>query len=71
MKLRNLLNIKEGDKISFVDRDGEIIIDNASAKAILNVQKTFSGVAESLDNPDEEAIQTWVDEVRYGKDIEY
>ena len=68
--IRNLLNIKEGDKISFIDRNGEIIIDNASAKAILNAQKAFNGVAESLGSPDEETIQSWVDEVRYCKDVE-
>ena len=68
MEIRNLLNMKEGDKISFIDRGGEIIIDNASAKAILNAQKAFSDVAESLGNPNEAAIQSWVDEMRYGKD---
>jgi len=36
MEIRNLLNIKEGDKISFIDRDGEIIINNASANTLLH-----------------------------------
>ena len=68
MEIRNFLNIKEGDKISFTDRNGEIIINNASANAILNAQKAFSGVAEKLNNPDEATVQSWVDEIRYGKD---
>jgi len=67
-EIRNLLNIKEGDKISFTDRNGEIIIDNASASAIVNAQKAFNGVAEKLGNPDEATIQSWVDEIRCGKD---
>ena len=67
-EIRNILNIKEGDKISFIDRNGEIVIGNASAQAIRNVQKAFSGVAESLGNPDEAVVQSWVDEIRYGDD---
>ena len=66
---RNFLNIKESDKILFIDRNGEIIIGNASANAIVNTQKAFNGVAEKLCNPDEETIQSWVDEVRYSEDV--
>ena len=67
-EVRNFLNIKEGDKISFIDRGGEIVINNASANAIVNAQKAFDGVAEKLCDPDEETIQSWVDEVRYSGD---
>jgi len=35
-----------------------------SANAILQAQQAFSGVAQQLDNPNEENIQTWVDEAR-------
>ena len=57
MEIRNFLNIKEGDKISFIDRDGEIIINNASTNATIEAQKAFSGVAEKLNSPDESTIQ--------------
>ena len=39
-----------------------------SANAILNAQKAFSDTAEKLNHPDEAAIQSWVDEIRYGED---
>ena len=69
-EIRRLLNLKTGDKILFVLNDkGEVIIDNASVYAIRKAQTAFVGVAESLGNPDEDEIQTWVDEVRYGKDV--
>jgi len=70
VEIRRLLSLKEGDKILFFQREnGEVVIDNASAAAILKAQKAFSGVAEKLGNPSEDEIQSWVDEVRYGKDV--
>ena len=70
VEIRRFLKLKEGDKILFLQRDnGEVVIDNASATAILKAQNAFKGVAEELGNPSEEKIQSWVDEVRYGKDI--
>jgi LPS O-antigen subunit length determinant protein (WzzB/FepE family) len=46
---------------------GEVVIDNASANAIRKAQEAFAGVAEELGNPGEEEIQSWVDEIRYGR----
>ena len=68
IEIRRLLKLKDGDKILFFQREnGEVIIDNASADAIKKVQKAFSGTAEKLGNPNEDEIQTWVDELRYRK----
>ncbi|MDR3281218.1 MAG: AbrB/MazE/SpoVT family DNA-binding domain-containing protein [Synergistaceae bacterium] len=67
MKILNLLRLKEGDKVLFSELNGKIIIDNASATAILNAQKAFEGASGKLGNPDEDEIQSWVDEIRYGK----
>jgi AbrB family looped-hinge helix DNA binding protein len=65
--VRRDMKLREGDKILFLrTKDGKYIIDNASAAAIYEVQQAFSGVAESLGNPTEEDIQSWVDEIRYG-----
>ena len=70
IEIRRILQLREGDKLLFLIREnGEIIIDNASAAAILKAQKAFRGIAEELGNPDEDEIQSWVDEVRYGKDV--
>ena len=69
IEIRRLLKLKEGDKILFMQNEkGEVVINNASVNAIQKVQKAFDGVAESLGNPSEDEIQSWVDEVRYGKD---
>lgn len=69
IEIRRLLKLKEGDKILFIQREnGEVVIDNASATAIFKAQKAFTGVAEQLENPDEDEIQSWIEEIRYGKD---
>ena len=68
VEIRRMLNIKEGDKILFThNKSGEVVLVNASTAALLNAQKAFAGVAESLGNPSEEDIQSWVNEVRYDK----
>jgi len=69
VEIRRRLMLKEGDKIIFIEREnGEIVINNASAAAILKAQKAFEGVAEAIGVKDEDEAQSLVDEVRYGKD---
>jgi AbrB family looped-hinge helix DNA binding protein len=68
VEIRRLLKLRAGDKILFTQNDaGEIVIGNASINAIYKAQKAFEGVADALGNPGEEEIQSWVNEVRYGK----
>ena len=66
IEIRRLLKLKEGDKILFIQQEnGEIVINNASATAILNAQKAFEGVAEELGYPSEDDIQSWIDKERH------
>jgi len=70
IEIRKLLKLKTGDKILFYQKqDGDIVLSNASAKAILKAQNAFSGMAEALEIQDEDDVQSLVDEVRYGKGI--
>lgn len=69
IEIRRRLKLKEGDKILFFEREnGEIVIDNASAAAIMKAQKAFSGIAGAAGIQDEDHVQALIDEVRYGKD---
>ena len=69
VEIRRALKLKEGDKLLFLQREnGEIVVDNASASAILKAQKAFSGVAEKMGIKDDADVQALVDEVRYRKD---
>jgi len=68
VEIRRLLKLREGDKILFMQNEnGEVLIENASINALRKAQKAFEGVAEELGNPSEEEIQSWVNEIRYGK----
>ena len=68
IEIRRFLKLKAGDKILFSQNEcGEVIIDNASINAIRKAQKSFDGVSVEIGNPSEEEIQSWVDEIRYGK----
>ena len=68
VEIRKKLNLKEGDKILFFERrDGEIVIDNASATAIMNAQNAFKGAAKDFGINSEEDIQNIIDKTRYGE----
>lgn len=69
VEIRRLLELKTGDKVLFFqNQSGEIVINNASAKAIYKAQAAFEGVAEQMGVTNEDDVQTLVDEIRYGKD---
>jgi len=66
IEIRRRLNLKEGDKILFFERsNGEVVINNASASAIINAQKAFEGAAKDFGVYSEEDVQRLVDEMRY------
>jgi AbrB family looped-hinge helix DNA binding protein len=68
VEIRRKLNLKEGDKIIFFERgEGEIVINNASATAIINAQRAFEGTAKEFGVNSEEDVQRLVDEVRYSE----
>lgn len=68
-EIRRLLGLKSGDKVLFFqNQSGEIVINNASAKAIYKAQAAFEGVAEKIGITNEDDVQTLVDEIRYDKD---
>ena len=48
--------------------NGQIVMSNASAKAIRKAQAAFTGAAEEMGVFSEDDIQALVDEVRYGKE---
>ncbi len=68
IEIRRLLGLKSGDKVLFFQKpSGEVVINNASAEALMKAQKAFAGVAEKLGVKDEDDVQKLVDEVRYGR----
>jgi AbrB family looped-hinge helix DNA binding protein len=67
VEIRKKLDLKEGDKIIFFERgDGEVVINNASATAIINAQKAFDRAVTDFDVKSEDDVQNLIDEMRYG-----
>jgi len=69
VEIRRLLGLKSGDKILFFQKqNGEIVLSNASAKAIQKAQASFAGAAEDIGVSNEDDVQALVDEARYGRE---
>ncbi len=66
VEIRRKLNLKEGDKLLFIEQDGAIIIRNASDTAIVRAQAAFVVAAKDFDVADHDDVQGLVDEARYG-----
>ena len=65
IEIRKKLKLKEGDKVLFFERSGEIIISNASSSAILKAQEAFSSAAKDFGVTDAENVQELVDAIRH------
>ena len=66
VEIRRRLQLKEGDKLLFIERDGQIVIDNASATAIIRAQDAFAEAAKDFGVSGVDDVQNLVNEVRYG-----
>lgn len=64
VNIRKKLNLKEGDKIVFIEDNGNIIIANSAMLALKKVQTAFEGEAERLGLETEEDVVALVKEVR-------
>lgn len=70
VEIRQILGLKSGDKVLFFQKqDGEVVLSNASAKAVRKAQAAFAGAAKDMKVYDEEDVLALVEEVRYRKDV--
>ncbi|GBR72580.1 transcriptional regulator AbrB family [Candidatus Termititenax aidoneus] len=67
VEIRRKLHIKDGDKLLFIECSNGIMINNASAVAVVQAQDVFSGAAKDFDVQTEEEVQGLIDDLRYGK----
>ena len=67
IEIRRKLNLREGDKILFFEHDDKVVINNASATAIINAQKAFEGASLDFNVNTDDDVQKLVDDVRYNK----
>jgi AbrB family looped-hinge helix DNA binding protein len=64
IQIRKKLNLKDGDKVLFMEKDGNIMIYNPTKLAILEAQEAFAGLAEELGLETEEDVVRLCKEVR-------
>ena len=65
--IRDMLNIKDGSKIIFLQKDNDIIIKNSAMIALEKIQKAFEGEAERLGLETEDDVVQLIKEYRKEK----
>ncbi len=64
INIRKRLNLKEGDKVIFLEKDGSIVIANSAMVALSQVQEDFAGEADRLELKNEPDVVDLVKDVR-------
>ncbi|MCR6546977.1 AbrB/MazE/SpoVT family DNA-binding domain-containing protein [Dehalobacterium formicoaceticum] len=64
INIRKKLNLKEGDKVLFIEKDGNIIVVNSAMLALQKIQSSFEGEAERLGLGTEDDVVDLVKEIR-------
>lgn len=64
INIRKKLNLKEGDKVIFMEQDGNIIVMNSAMIALQQIQQSFEGEAERLGLKTEDDVVDLVNEIR-------
>ena len=64
ISIRRVLKLNDGDKVAFVERDGQFMLVNPTTIAFENVRQAFDGEAERLGLKDVDDIVALVNEVR-------
>ena len=67
ISIRRELNLKDGDKVAFIEKDGNYIIINPVSLAIDKARKAFKGEAERLGLKDEEDVAEMIKQLRKEK----
>ena len=62
--IREILELKEGSKIIFIQKGNDIVIQNSSMLALEKIQNSFSGEAERLGIETEDDVVEMIKEYR-------
>ena len=67
ISIRRELNLKDGDKVAFIEKDGNFILINPLSLAIDKARNEFKGEAERLGLKNEEDVAEMIKEFRKEK----
>lgn len=68
INIRRALNLKDGDKVAFIEKDGQYMLVNPVSLAIRDAQKGFEGEADRLGLKDIDDVVKLVKEVRKSRE---
>jgi len=64
IEIRKKLNLKEGDKVLFVEEDGNIFVLNASLIALKEIQQNMKDEGDKQDFNSEEDVNQYIEKIR-------
>jgi AbrB family looped-hinge helix DNA binding protein len=67
VSIRRALKLKDGDKVAFIEKNGQYVLVNPLLLAIREVQDSYSGEADRLGLNDIDDIVNMVKEIRESK----
>lgn len=62
--IRKKLNLKEGDKVIFLEENGRVVMENSTKIALYEVQTAFVGEAENAGLKTEDDVVDLVKQIR-------
>ncbi len=65
--IRKRLNLKDGDKVVFIEENGRVVMENSTKIALREVQDAFKGEAERVGLETEEDVVDLVKQFRKEK----
>jgi AbrB family looped-hinge helix DNA binding protein len=65
--IRKKLNLKDGDKVIFIEENGRVVMENSTKVALREVQEAFDGEAERVGLKTEEDVIQLVKQFRKDK----
>lgn len=68
--IREALGVETGDRVTFIQEDGRIVIMNSAIYAMKKFQSQMKGVAEQARFQSEDDIDEWITESRRKESIE-
>lgn len=69
--IREALGVETGDRVTFIQEDGRIVIMNSAIYAMKKFQSQMKGVAEQAGFQSEDDIDEWITESRRKESIEW
>ncbi|MEA4964063.1 AbrB/MazE/SpoVT family DNA-binding domain-containing protein [Lutispora sp.] len=64
IKIRRKLNLKDGDKVVFIEQNGKVVIENSTRVALMEAQEAFKGEAERLGLKTEQDVVDMIKQIR-------